>query len=287
MRIDFDRARDFVLRHARLIDRHRFAFRFESGPADAVVFALRPYQNADGGFGHALEPDLRCAASQPVPAEHALQILDEVDEFDPEIVLRCCDWLSTVTTEEGGVPFVLGSVAEGPHAPWWKGTGDADFNPTAGIVGLLHKHAVKHPWVTVATAYCWRRLEGGALGKVGPDDAICILQFLEWTPERERAGAAFDELGEIVRSKLVANDPQATGYVKMPLEFAPDPGRMARRLFDAATMENHLDALAARQQDDGGWPITWEPPSAAARSEWRAYMTIKWLDVLDNYSRLD
>lgn len=287
MRIDFDRARDFVLRHARLIDRHRFAFRFESGPADAVVFALRPYQNADGGFGHALEPDLRCAASQPVPTEHALQILDEVDEFDPEIVLRCCDWLSTVTTGEDGVPFVLASVAEGPHAAWWKATGDADLNPTAGIVGLLYKQAVKHPWVGVATEYCWRRLEGGALGTVGPDDAICILQFLEWTPERERAGATFDELGEIVRSKLVANDPQATGYLKMPLEFAPDPGRMTRRLFDAATMESHLDALAARQQDDGGWPITWEPPSEAARCEWRAYMTIKWLDVLDNYGRLD
>ena len=287
MSIDFDRARDFVLRHARLIDRHRFAFRFESAPVDAVVSALRPYQNTDGGFGHALEPDLRCAASQPVPAEHALRILDEVDEFDPEIVLRCCDWLSTVATAEGGVPFVLGSAEEGPHAPWWKATGDADLNPTAGIVGLLHKHAMKHPWVTVATAYCWRRLEGGALDKVSPDDALCILQFLEWTPERERAAAAFDELGEIVRSKLVANDPQETGYVKMPFQFAPHPRRMACQLFDAGIMRSHLDTLAARQQDDGGWPITWEPPSVAARSEWRAYVTIESLDVLDNYGRLD
>lgn len=62
----------FILRNARLLDRHRFAWRFHAGPANAVLAALRPYQNHDGGFGHALEPDLRCVDSQPVPLEHAL-----------------------------------------------------------------------------------------------------------------------------------------------------------------------------------------------------------------------
>ena len=117
MSVSIDAARDFVLRNARLFDRHRFAWRFEEGSAAAVIAALRPYQNADGGFGNALEPDLRCSASQPVPVEHALLILDEIDGFEREIVHRCCDWLTTITTEEGGVPFVLPSLEEGPHAP--------------------------------------------------------------------------------------------------------------------------------------------------------------------------
>ena len=52
------------------------------------------------------------------------------------------------------------------------------------------------------------------------------------------------------------------------------------------TIELHLDALAAKQQEDGGWPITWEPPSAAAVAEWRGFVTLKWLDVLENYGRL-
>lgn len=56
------------------------------GRAADVISALRPYQNADGGFGNALEPDLRGDASQPVPFEHAFQILDEADDFDTEIV---------------------------------------------------------------------------------------------------------------------------------------------------------------------------------------------------------
>jgi hypothetical protein len=281
-----DKAREFILGNARLIDRKRFAFRFEHGAARDVVAALRPYQNVDGGFGHALEPDMRCAASQPVSTELALEILDELGEFHPELVQPCCDWLSSVTTGEGGVPFVLASVEEGPHAPWWKATGEAWLNPTAGIVGLLQKHAVKHPWVTVANEYCWRRLENEELDRVGPDDAISILRFLEATPERERASTAFGVLGEVIKSRLVVYDPQQTGYVKGPLDFATSSDRMAYSLFDSDTIATHLDALAQRQQADGGWPISWAPPSPAAIGEWRAFITIKWLVVLDRYGRL-
>ena len=118
-RPDAEAAEQFILREARLLDRHRFAFRFGAGDAAPVIASLRAYQNDDGGFGHALEPDLRGPSSQPVPLEHALQILDELGGFEPEIVQRACEWLESVTTAEGGVPFVLPSVVEGPHASWW------------------------------------------------------------------------------------------------------------------------------------------------------------------------
>ena len=40
------------------------------------------------------------------------------------------------------------------RAPWWNVEGDAPpgaLLPTAGIVGLLLKNGVEHPW-----AFCWR-----------------------------------------------------------------------------------------------------------------------------------
>src|SRR6476660_9980996 len=100
--VDLARAADFVWRNARLLDRHLFARRFRGASPEHVIHALRPYQNEDGGFGNALEPDLRGPESEPVPLEHALQTLDEVGDFDAEIVQRGCDWLSTVTPEGGG-----------------------------------------------------------------------------------------------------------------------------------------------------------------------------------------
>jgi hypothetical protein len=283
--MSFAAARSFVLETARLLDRHRFAFRFEDGRAADVVVALRPYQNADGGFGHALEPDLRGPESEPVPLEHALQTLDEVGDFDAEIVRRGCDWLSTVTTESGGIPFVLPSVVGTPHAPWWVPTGEASLNPTAGIAGLLQKHSVTHPWLSGATSYCWDALST-VVDDLGADDAISVLGFLEHAADRERALDVFERVAYRILGHLVVLDVGATGYVKTPLDFASHPDRLAARLFDSTTIGLHLDALAAAQEDDGGWPITWEPPSAAAVEEWRGFVTVKALEILDNYGRL-
>ena len=285
MRVDFEAAKDLMLREARLLDRTRFAFRFGDGTATAVLAALTPYQNEDGGFGNALEPDLRGPSSQPVPVEHALAILDEIGRFDARIVGLTCDWLSSVSTEDGAVPFVLRTVADGPHAPWWEPTGRGSLNPTAGIAGLLHKGAVAHPWRTAATAYCWNALPEN-IPSLGQDDTISVVTFLDHVPDRARAEEVFSVLGERIRNELVALDPDAEGYVKMPLDYAPRQDSLARRLFDDATIELHLDALESRQQDDGGWPITWEPPSTAAVSEWRGFHTLRVLTILDDYGRL-
>ena len=213
-----------------------------------------------------------------------MQILDEVGRFDDPMVPAICAWLDGIATAEGGVPFVLPSVSEGPHAPWWVPTGKASLNPTAGIAGLLHKHGVAHRWLERATEFCWRVLPEQC-PTLGPDDAIAVLGLLEHVPDRSAAEAEFARLGRHILSDLVALDPATPGYVHSPLEFAPRPDSLGRRLFDAATIKRHLDALAAKQGADGGWPITWEPPSPAAVYEWRAFRTIKWLSVLRSYGR--
>ncbi|MDF2715684.1 MAG: terpenoid cyclase/protein prenyltransferase alpha-alpha toroid [Paenibacillus sp.] len=81
-----ERARRFIYGNARLLDRKRYEYHFEEGSAESVVEALRAYQNHDGGFGNALEPDIRCPHSQPVPTEMALAIMEEVDRFDERIL---------------------------------------------------------------------------------------------------------------------------------------------------------------------------------------------------------
>ena len=74
----FDHAETFIWSNARLLERRLFAYHFRGGARQAVLAALRAYQNEDGGFGQALEPDIRCPDSQPVPVQHALEIMDAV-----------------------------------------------------------------------------------------------------------------------------------------------------------------------------------------------------------------
>ena len=79
--------------------------------------------------------------------------LDLVGGFSDAMVLRACDWLDTITTPQGGVPFALPSLEGYPHTAWMDAENtSAQLNPTASLCGLLLKHGVRHPWVEWASS---------------------------------------------------------------------------------------------------------------------------------------
>lgn len=280
------RAEEFIWCNARLLERQLFAFHFKGGSADAVVMALRAYQNADGGFGNALEPDIRCPDSQPVPTQHALEFLDAVGRCSGPMVDAGCAYLESITTEQGGVPFVLPSVRAYPRAPWWQ-TDDqppASLNPTAMIAGLLHKQHVQHPWLARASGFCWSKIP--ELEPQEQHEMLCVIEFLRHAPEREQAEAQIERLATgLLASGLVA-EAGAEGYVRDALDWAPTPDHPFRPYFSQQQIDACLDVRIARQQDDGGWPIAWEPPGPAAVAEWRGWVTLQSLVTLRENGRL-
>ena len=299
-RPDISKAAGFIWRTARLLDRHRFAYLFLDGPRDAVSGALRSYQNADGGFGHALEPDMRAPVSLPQPVWSALRVLDEIDVFDDLMVKQACDYLMTFTTAEGGVPFALPSIRPYPRVPWLQPDDQppASINPTAGIVGLLHKHRIDHPWLERATSYCWQFVESEerwVLERNLSDferasegyDARAALAFLEFVPDRNRAEKALERLRRyLFEQQIVALDTTATGDIHTPLDFAPRPESSMRRFFSDEIINVHLDKLSTAQEEDGGWPISWPVWTPAAGLEWRGWATIEALKTLQIHGLL-
>ena len=291
-----DAAEHFLWRNGRLLERLRFEHLFRDGDAAAVVDALRPYQRADGGFGHALEPDFRGPISQPTTADSALRVLDEVGALPDDVVLPLCDWLTTVTTDEGGVPMVLSSAAAYPRAPWWDPPEDqrASLLPTSGLAGHLHRYGVDHPWLGPATEFTWRALAEvpgrAAAGEWAIQlayDVRCALVFLDAVPDRERAEGVAVEIGQaLLSADVIALDPATEGEQARPLDFAATPHTVARRWFDDATVEKHLDVLVAGQAEDGGWTVEWEAWVPAAGLEWRGWQTIDRLKTLRAYGRL-
>lgn len=282
----FDSARDFIFRNARLLERRLYVSLFEDGSVEAVRSVLRAYQNPDGGFGNALEADLRTPVSQPLAVERAWVALDFVDALDGDLALRACDWLETVTAPDGGVPFAVPGLEAYPHTPWMDASNAAgQLNPTASLAGLLHKHKVTHPWLARASEFCWRAIPGFSSEQF--HDLMPVIEFLVHTPEnREMADAELNRIRQIVaRPGVVAMDPEAQGYVQFPLDWAPRPDSFLRPVFSDVVIAQHLDALAARQQPDGGWPITWQALGPGAEAEWRGAGTINALVTLRAYGR--
>jgi hypothetical protein len=284
---DLAKATDFIWKSARLLDRRRYAYIFLGGERQPVVEALVPFQNADGGFGNSLEPDIRGPVSQPVPTWTALTILDEVSDLTDSAVNRVFDYLLAISNPDGGVPFALPSVRDYPRAPWWESEDNppSSLNPTAAIAALLHKHNVEHAWLTSATAYCWNQLD--ALDQTSPYEMRAVLPFLDFVPDRARAEDTFARIGpKILEQKLVALTPTSEDETHSPLNFAPRPDCLARRLFTDDVIDAHLDALARAQQEDGGWPFNWLAWSPAAAVEWRGIVTIEALTTLRAYGRM-
>ncbi len=280
-----DAGRAFIQREGRVLEQRLAATLFDGAPAAGVVDALRGYQNPDGGFGHGLEPDKRCPASLGIDVEAALQALSAAGAVDQEMVRRACDFLASIATPEGAVALSSPVMEPYPRAEHWaEWTYVPGFNPTAGLAGLLHRMGFEHPWVDQATEWCWSALDGDL-----PDDAHAvseILVFLGDVPDRERADALAPKVVEhLEKAAHYRADPLDPSYGVTPLHIVPTPTGRWRSLFSDDLVEGHLDRLERDQQPDGGWAITWEPPSAASTLEYRGIMTLWALRVLTAYSR--
>jgi hypothetical protein len=286
----------FMDTHARVIDRRRFGLLFADGDREGVLAALTAYRNADGGFGWALEPDLRGAASQPAGALHAFEFLAEVAPATSPLAPALCDWLDSASLPDGGLPFAL-EGADGPgSAPWWAGADQSrsSLHITSAVCGAAHRVArhdaavAAHPWLARATAYCMREIAALERSR-GPIELHFVLEFLDSvhdTPpdaprELERLGAFLPASG------AVAVEGGAEGETIRPLDFSPLPDRPLRRLFGADVIAADLDRLAADRRDDGGWDVDWRVASPAAATEWRGYVTLRALMILRANGRLD
>ncbi|MFF8267358.1 hypothetical protein ACF059_08190 [Streptomyces sp. NPDC016562] len=292
------RAEQFIWLTARVLEQRRFAYHFLGGDADPVDTALGSYLNDDGGYGHALDPDLRGPLSQPLHTAHALRVLDSLGRCAGQRIERLCRHLTRMSTADGALPVVFPAPRAYPAAPYHPVHDDppGELLTTGPVVGVLHRNRVWHAWLFRATDFCWDRIEG--LRHWHPYEVQSAVVFLDGVPDRPRAAAAADRLGRLVRERrLAVLDPErpeeyppapgcAPGEQLFPYDFARRPESLARGWFTDEEMDRSLDFLAARQEPDGGWPVhrrAWAPGSSLER---RPIATLEALLTLRAYGRL-
>lgn len=281
-----------MYRNARLLDRLRFSYWFEGGSKENVLQALRGYQNEDGGFGHALEPDIRCPQSQPVPTEHALIIIDELQAYDTEMMEGILSYLKSITLPEGGLPLAFRSLMAFPHAPWWITEHDhvPNMNPTGHIMGLLMKHPswdewLQEEWVQRNLRFVWSALE-----KPEPQEyheGVQWVSFLEHAPQSDKSAHAIRKLDAwLSKEGVIERDPHANGYVQKVLDWIAAPDSYASKFVTQAELDQHLEALIGQQSKDGGWPISFPAASPLGEWEWRGSLTVDRLRTLRAFGKI-
>jgi hypothetical protein len=287
--MDLNAAVSFVATHARVLENRLLHLLLGTGSPGDVVAALDAYRNPDGGYGWALEPDLRSATSQPVAAMHALEILVEIRDTNSRRPMELCDWLATHTLPDGGVPLALPYPDTAGSASLWA-QADATVSSlqmTAQIAAQAHRLArhradvAGHPWLAAATSFCLNAID--RIGAAPPvHEVLFAMRLLDAVADHDaRARQLIDRLARHIVSDgptpVAGGAPDEVMYL---LDFTPYADAPSRASFTADAIAADLDRLASQQQPDGGWTVNFPSNSPAAALEWRGYATVRAVAVL-------
>jgi hypothetical protein len=303
------KAAAFLKDFARPLERALYGFHFRSAGREGVLEALAPYQNADGGFGHGVEPDLASGASSVICTVRALELLAQVGAppRHPLVggavayLLAACD-PATLLWE-----IVPRPVNDEPHAPWWHYDDDSAkqsavwggyrVNPRAEVVACLYSYASLVPpdFVRRVTDSLLTHLEGQAEPK-DMHEIACWLTLIETaaTPPalRERL---VERLRPAVAHAVQRDPAKWDSYCLRPAGYMAAVRSPQSPLAEglAEDVDRCLDFLIARQQPDGSWVPTWswgEAYPAAweqARRAWQGILTLATLRTLRAFGRLE
>jgi hypothetical protein len=297
----FEAARRFIESSARPLEQACFQHTFDGGPGQDIISALAAYQNPDGGFGRALEPDLRAPESSALCTSIALRVLREYQlQPTPEMLTAALEYLFTTFNERNlHWRIIPPSAQESPHAPWWDQAGreagfeDFSLNPDAEILGYLIDH---HSCVPAGMI---ERLQDcvddylAGLRQIEMHELLCCLRLLE-TPglPRERHDALFKALSPLVDG-ILEYDPAAWhGYSLRPLQVVRRPGSPfmpGRRSSVAANLAFEIES----QGPDGAWEPAWSwgeayPDEwAITQREWSGVLTLENLLLFQRYNAIE
>ncbi|MFK7933289.1 MAG: hypothetical protein AB8G22_07255 [Saprospiraceae bacterium] len=291
---NYAKARDFILTNARMIERRLFAFHFENGDKTGVFHAVYAYRNADGGFGHGMEPDTASPESQPLFSVMALETLDEVGYLTAELILQdFMPYFERITTEKGGIPWMLRPTSQYPCGDHFKTVKEwAALSTTAPLLGILEKYDIDIPWMKNAEKFVWKEFE-----RLKGKHAFCYLcvprwlTFLEHTKSQVKAQHTIEDLKNwILTGDLLCKDQADEGWglygKPHSLSYATQPDNILNAVFSKETIESDLAGLINKQQSDGRWD-TWYGISEGTKLEWAGIQTLWSLKILQAYGRID
>lgn len=291
----FARASEFIHENARPLDRSLFDYLFEGGPRESVLDELSKFQNSDGGFGNALEPDFRLKASSPMATSVGLQYCKVIDaSVSEDIVSGAIQYLlSTYDREHGYWPSTYLDVNDEPHAPWWNleevkpPTEESWANPSAELAGYIHRHKSLVPKDFIVNLN--KRIQTNIEISEYVDG---LYKVMCW----ERAYREFPEpLQSMVSNKIRKTFERIAPFKQEDLGeirilwLAPDSDAIL--LSYPENVYNLMHREIERQSDDGGWWPTWkwgqyEDVWSIAEKEWAGKITLDCLRALTDLINL-
>ncbi len=275
MSIDLSKARDFVYRNGTLFERALFAWLFDGASLERLQQIILCYKNADNGFGHGFEHDLKAPQSNPLALEYLLSVMRHCDIPPGPILQGSAAWVESQMDDEGN----LGNPPENrdyPHQWWWRENGGQTM-PDSIVGNLIHFGCAGPSLIEKTKRWARSKL---TLETIAENEwlfmayhAFDFFFAVDDFPGLERfRGATVDN---IIDCAIKAPENQFDSL----FAFAPTPDSPVARALPDGLLARYLDALASAQQDAGHWVDQHDLP------QWYPMTTINALLALRRYGK--
>lgn len=296
----FEKAVSFIENYARDLDKAVLEYEFGDGKKGDVIWQLSQFQNEDGGFGNALEPDIHLKSSSVIVTTVAFQYMDWIDiNPDHKLVKEGISYLLQNMENDGNMVYWSFSgldINDEPHAPWWSIEKISppkltDWpNPNAEIIGYLNRYKKLVPEENLSQA---NRTLSHHLEQVPYMKEFSWFNYLCWKRSLPHLPA---ELLSKVFNMLDLSFSDHGGLEEMNLEIVHIQDIVTEKssyLYEKypVTVEKLLRENVQHQQEDGGWYPSWswgdDQLWDKVRMEWAGkitlelLMTLKYMDMID------
>jgi len=307
---EFTEIRNWVYRNARPFGLALWQYNFENGSKEAVISAMSFYQNADGGFGNALEPDNWNPNSSPYTALCAVNELEKLNftDIDHPVMQGILKFFkSGVHSNENGWLFNIPSNDDYPRAPWW--TYNVEENEkehtgiSAGIIKFIFKFVCKESELYKKAFAITEKLLAGIevpdiyLSETGVDGYIKLKDIIL---QLDLAGK-FDmdhiskTINKLVNDSIERDVSKWKYHCKKPSSFISSPDSEFY-IGNEEIMGEELDYIVDTRHKNGVWDLDWswfgnneKYPKEFAVSEnwWKTEIAINMINLLKKFGRLE
>ncbi len=285
------KATEYILENARPLELAIYKYYFENESSQAVVDELSKFQNTDGGFGHALEPDFFNPNSSPIATNDAIITLSRVNALDGDSdivngIVRYLESHDSFDEDKKRWLFAIDSNKDYPHAIWWekKGDGISKFNPSVSLAAFMVCYGNRTPLYEEIIKEAIEYLKNG---EISGDDVNCYLLAYELLTSNRIDDIvdlnAFKHLLSKAIESCICKDISKYGVEYVPMPSVIFTGKYSEfitpEIIPLITAEK--DILGKLQMEDGGFDITWKwytpynKEYEQARNWWRPRITIE------------
>ena len=287
---------------ARSLEISLFEWYFRNGSLDTVLRELKVFQNSDGGFGHAIEPDFRLTFSSPMGTSVGFQILYSLDctnECEP-MIKEALEYIEeSYKPNRKGWVSVPPDVNNYPHTPWWhydaeRNASDTDEfwgNPSAELIGYLYNYRnwVQELNVDKLIHFCETYVEQKQTFR-SEHELYCFARLCNMLPA-ERKTKICGRVKEGVQQLIHLKEDDWAKYVPGPLDFVPSPkgDSFGIQLED---IERHLNFFVQKLNENLCITPSWgnqfyQTDLRDAYNEWVGILTLQALQRLAAYNRIE